>query len=123
MKVQMGERCPPTHMYTHPSLLSNCESSILPTPFMLGGMNLEVSHYSCRNVTAAMNVFCGMLKSGASRLMICKLNSPGCKMHWDSFLCQVSKKISWVKSKNKMQEQMTSASYFAKISTVGFHPP
>lgn len=47
----------------------------------------KVSQYSCRNVTAVLNIFHGILKSGASRLTMCKLNSPGRKMHWDSLLC------------------------------------
>lgn len=41
----------------------------------------------------------------ASRLMRCKLNSPGRKMHWDCFLCQVSKMISCVRSRNKTQKK------------------
>lgn len=80
----------PTHTFTctlPTSLLTNCIFNTA-NPLRVGSRERpKVSQYSCRNGTAALNVFHDILKSGASTLMICKLNSPGCKMHWDSLLC------------------------------------
>lgn len=58
-KVQMGERCPPVDIHT--IVLTSRASSLLQKSLHIRAEIILTSHYSCRDITAALNTFCGML--------------------------------------------------------------